>query len=114
MGRQADGGLKHGYADLLERVGDLALVEAIDDRLIFVGDDALAEHHRHPARDVEKLRLCEDASLVAKLLDAPGEAVGYAHAGALFPERGIVAVHRLVVEDDEVADPLEQALHPAV
>src|SRR6185369_2216862 len=110
----ASGGLEHGDTHLLERTGDLTLVEPVDDRLIFFRNDALAEHRRHPARDIEQFCIGKDPRLVAELIDPSGETVWNAHVRALLPEVGIVALHRLVVKDDEVANPLEQALHAAV
>src|SRR3546814_18464849 len=91
------------------------VVERVGDRVVPLGPDALAEHHRHPARGRKQLEIvAEDAALLAEQGDLAREAVGRLHRPAIIPERRIVAPRRVEMEDDEIADILRQILHRAI
>ena len=73
---------------LLQRRGDLLLVERVDRRLIILRHDMLAEHHRDPAGVAEQLEaLAEDAALGAEQVDLALQAVRDLHRPAMVPER---------------------------
>src|SRR3546814_3697971 len=92
-------------AHLRHRLVDPGVVERVGDRVVPLGPDALAEHHRHPARGRKQLEIvAEDAALLAEQGDLAREAVGRLHRPAIIPERRIVAPRRVEMEDDEIAD----------
>ena len=78
----------------------------IRQRIMAFGHDALADHHRQPARDIEQLVLVfEDSALVGEQVDLAPQRIGHRHRADLGPER-VGTARRLVMEHDEVTHAL--------
>ena len=75
--------------------------------MVSARDDALADHHLQPAQFGEQLAvLAVDPAVAAEQIHLALQGVGDAHRPAVVPERRVVALRGLVVQDDEVADTL--------
>jgi hypothetical protein len=78
-------------------------------------DHALTYVHGHPARLVEQTQLViQDHAALAKQFHFVGEAVRDRHRAYVVPKRRIVALGRVVMQHDEVADALELDVHDPV
>lgn len=76
----------------------------VDDRMVAGRDDALPQHHLHPARQREELVAgAEIPPPVAEHVDLPLQGVGDRHGPAVVPERAVVPPRGAVVQDQEVA-----------
>src|SRR5690606_10308885 len=115
MRRHVVGGLADRLLDVSEPSAQLVFAHHVDQRIVAARADVLTDHDREPARIVEELVvLAEDAAAVSEQIHLVLEEVGDAHVAAVVPERRVVALGRLVVEHDEIADPLELPGHYAV
>src|SRR5207247_6063228 len=84
-------------------------------RIVVPGNDALPQHHLQPTLLREELVvLPEDPAVTAKQIDLHPQSVGDLHAAAVIPERRVVALGGLVMDDDEVPDALVLEVRPPV
>ena len=78
-------------------------------------NDALAEVDRDPARIEEHaFAIFDDAAAAAEQFDLFGERLGDRHRPDIIPERRVGPLGRVIVEDQEVADPVIFQIDQAV
>src|SRR5262249_11823160 len=76
--------------------------------------DVLADHHREPALNREKIRvLAQDAPVTAEEIELLPQTVGERHIPAMLPERA-AAVRLRIVHEHEVAYAFELELEDLV
>src|SRR5438309_8636516 len=96
--------LRIALAHSVDQVGGLPRIDASGRRLMAFGYDSLAQQARDPAGGGEDLdTVAEHARLGPPQVELALKAVRHGHRPAIFPQLGIGAAHRFVVEDDEVA-----------
>ena len=100
-------GLTDRRADVREVVSHIFRGPLIDQRVVVLRPNLLAEKHRKPVRRCEELvTIAHDPAAVPELLDLVGQRLWNLHVAAVLPQRRIVTRCRLVVKNEEVADAL--------
>ena len=91
-----------------EEARQFLIAHQIGDRMMLLRHDALAEHDLDPGVLGEQLvRHAEHAAGLAEQVDAMLERRRNVHVAAGAPERRVLAIRHVVVQDDEVADVLD-------
>ena len=68
---------------------------------------SLPDVHRQPRRRAEQVGIAlNQAAVATEMLDLGLERIGNVHCRAIAPEFGVIARRELVVQDQEIADPL--------
>ena len=84
-----------------------ALLDRVRERMPVLRNDALTDHHLHPATQVEQfVQAREYAARLTEKLDPMMQRFRDLHGAELVPEGFADAAIRMVMEDDEVAEPL--------
>src|SRR5687768_18403537 len=84
-----------------------ALLKRVRERMPSLRHDPLTDHDLHPATQVEQfVQAWEDASRFAEQLNSLMQRIGNLHGAELVPEGFADPAIRMVVKDDEVAQPL--------
>ena len=99
--------LADGERNVAKVLGNLSVAFNCHQRIMGRWHNTLAKTHLNPAFLTEQfLVLPENAAARAKQVDLTLQCVGHRHIATMTPELAVVAFGRLVVKDDEIADPL--------
>src|SRR5579884_1826264 len=86
---------------------DVAIGNPVDSWMISAWMNALAQHHLYPACKPEQLIAgTEELAVRFEQFDIGLETVRNLHGSDVIPELGVGALRSVIVENEEVADPL--------
>ena len=103
-GHPLDSGADVG-SQVRQGVAQLGFRHQPSDRAVRGGLLTLPQHYLHPAVDAEQVvAVLIGMSMLSKELDPFLKRIRDVHVPAVTPEVGIVALGRMIVKDDEIAD----------
>src|SRR5688572_3174473 len=110
------GGVANGCATLLQSALQSWHVDAVDQWVIASRVDVLAKKDRHPTGLEEGfVSMKHDAAAALEHLDLLLQGIRHTHLPAVAPERRVVSLRGVIMQDEEVTDALEfQRSHPVV